>query len=415
LRRHWLGWIVVLILVPALAAVAAPVKYTQAWANDIEARLAALEAAATTTTTSTTTSTTTTTTTTTTVPTTTTTTAPTTTTTQPTTTTTAPPPAMKPFATGLVTTDPPSINLYPYANAVTIKSVGWETVEPSPGVYDWSAIDNVIAATVAEAPDVKFRIRLYAGRQSPAWLNQVSGQCVEIVSGSPNGGNGCVPRFWTDAFQDRYDLLMDAFAAKYENDPRIVDVVNSACTTIFAEPFILGGDGPSLDLLWQAGLTEAGHRDCLNRSMSKMMDVFPTTRVTMAGHSNWQIIVQGPNGPGDATAANSWPKERDILNQWRAAYGDHMVVEEHSLNDTPAKYCAPGEPLATASVFYCWYASSPAPKGLQFTATFTSMEAAARQGESMGSCFLEFAAFQAIPMPARQDIHNLLVENCPQG
>jgi hypothetical protein len=319
---------------------------------------------------------------------------------------------LKPFATGLVTTDPSSINLYPYANTVTIKSVGWQDVESSPGVYNWAPIDNVINATLAKNPNAKFRIRLYAGRQSPAWLNNVSGQCVWLDPGSVNGGSGCVPRYWTDAFLDRYDSLMDAFAAKYESNPRVIDVINSACTTIFAEPFILGGDDASLDRLWQAGLTEAGHRDCLNRSMAKMIDVFPTTRVTVTGHNKWQIIEQGPNGAADARAAYSWEKERTLLNDWHNLYGSHMVVEEHSLNDQPDKYCAAGQALGSASSFYCWYASMPQPKGLQFTASFTTMEGAARQGESMGSCFLEFAAFLAIPMPARQDIHNMLVANC---
>ncbi len=317
---------------------------------------------------------------------------------------------LKPYPRGLITTDPTTINLYPYATYVTIKSVGWQDVESSPGNYNWSMIDSVMSATLAKNPNAKFRIRLYAGRQAPTWLNNVSGTCVQVDPDSANGASGCVPRFWTDAYIDRYETLMNAFAAKYEPNAAVVDFVNSACSTIFAESFILGADAASVDRLWQAGLTEAGHRNCLNRTTAKMMQVFPTSRVTVAGHDKWQIVEQGPNGAGDGKRADSWDKERDLLNSWRTSYGSKLVVEEHGLG--PTDYCAPGQNILTASSFYCWFASLPGPKGLQFTLNGGSMEQAATNGVNMGACFLEYAAFQAISMPRRQEIHNQLVANC---
>lgn len=323
-----------------------------------------------------------------------------------------PPPGggLKPFPTGLVTTDPASIKLYPYASFVTIKSVGWESVEQTPGNYNWSSIDNEISATLAKNPNAKFRIRLYAGRQAPDWVKDASGGCVQVDPDSANGASGCVPRFWTDTYIDRYEILMDAFAAKYESNAAVVDFINSACSTIFAESFILGADAASVDRLWQAGLTEAGHQNCLNRTTAKMMQVFPTSRVTVAGHDKWQIVVQGPNGAGDGKRADSWEKERDLLNGWRASYGERLIVEEHGLG--PTDYCAPGQSVLTASSFYCWFASLPGPKGLQFTLNGGSMEQAATNGVNMGACFLEYAAFQAIAEPRRQEIHNQLVANC---
>lgn len=91
MKRHVLGWVIVLVLIPALAVLAAPNNYSRTWGNGIEtrlnnleARVAALEAKFTTTSSTTPTSTTTTVaTTTTTQPTTTTTVATTTTTTSP--------------------------------------------------------------------------------------------------------------------------------------------------------------------------------------------------------------------------------------------------------------------------------------------------------------------------------------------
>jgi len=43
MKRHVLGWIVILVLIPALAVLAAPNQYSRTWGNGIEARLNALE------------------------------------------------------------------------------------------------------------------------------------------------------------------------------------------------------------------------------------------------------------------------------------------------------------------------------------------------------------------------------------
>lgn len=313
--------------------------------------------------------------------------------------------SFKPFASGLVVTDPSVSKRYD-SEFATIKTVYWKDVETQPGSYDWSTIDSEIASS---SEDLKFRIRLYAGRFSPRWLDDISGSCIEITPDSPNGASGCVPRFWTDEYIDRYEQLMDSFAERYEQNPRVVDVINSACTTIFAEPFILGADATSRQRLWNAGLTKDGHEKCLQRSMSKMMDVFPTTRVTIAGHNKWQLLAEG-SSPETTILTPSWEAERTLLNRWRAEYGQHLVVEEHGLG--PNDFCDPGSDLATAESFYCWFASDTGPKGLQFTLNGGSMFDAALNGVNMGSCFLEFAAFEALSEVQRTVISEQLVGNC---
>jgi hypothetical protein len=296
--------------------------------------------------------------------------------------------SLKEASSGLVLTSPNALRLYPFIGHVTMQSAGWADLEPRPGVYDFSPIDRALQALQGR-PDAKARLRIYAGFRAPRWLDGVAGPCVPI-GGGVSGRSGCAPRFWTAAYLDRFERFMAAVAARYERNPQVTEVINPACSTVFAEPFILGigSDRASAGRLAAAGLNEASHRNCLERSTAAMDRVFDTTRIVLDGHTKWQLVTS------DGRRADSWEKERDLLNALRGRYGAKLVVEDHGLGPTDS--CAPGQSLANAASWYCWMASLPAPKGFQFTLRGGSMSAAASNGVAMRACFLEFAGFTRI-------------------
>ena len=295
---------------------------------------------------------------------------------------------LKEASSGLVLTSPNALRLYPFIDNVTVQSAGWADLEPRPGVYDFSPIDRALQALQGR-PDAKARLRIYAGFRAPRWLDGVAGPCVPI-GGGVSGRSGCAPRFWTDAYLDRFERFIAAVAERYERNPQVTEVINPSCSTVFAEPFILGigSDRGSAGRLAAAGLNEASHRNCLERSTAAMDRVFDTTRIVLDGHTKWQLVTP------DGRRADSWEKERDLLNDLRGRYGAKLVVEDHGLGPTDS--CAPGQSLANAASWYCWMASLPAPKGFQFTLRGGSMSAAASNGLAMRACFLEFAGFTRI-------------------
>ncbi|MDZ5621575.1 hypothetical protein SFC88_12080 [Nocardioides sp. HM23] len=317
---------------------------------------------------------------------------------------------LKPALQGLVVTQPQALSTVPYADFGSMK-LPWNTVEKRPGVYDFSAVDQALGAH----PGVQFRLRFMAGIHAPQWVKDDSGGCVLIEPNSPNGNTGCAPRFWTDSFHHDYVALMRAVAARYESDPQVVEVTNSECTTVYSEPFILGADNTSIDRLWRAGYTKQGHETCLRRSTSAMMSLFPTTRVSVAGHSKWQFIVQGPGGPDDGIYAASWEDERAMLNELSAAYGSRLVLDDHGLGPDDTVCPTPGQSRPTATSWYCYMSglhASPAAYGWQFTLNGGSMAAAADAGVGMGACFLEYAAFQSLDVTKRRQVHDDLLTNC---
>lgn len=309
-------------------------------------------------------------------------------------------PDLKPGLRGLITTDPNYLDSIPYAEFGSVK-IRWSAVETSPGVYDFSALDSMLAAH----PDVKFRVRFMAGIHAPEWVKTRSGGAIQHDPNGPNGGSGLVPRYWTDAYFADYMAFMRAIADRYEDNPQVVEIPNSLTTTVYAEPFILGADAATIDRYWQAGYTKDKHELGLRKSIAGMMSLFPTTRISLAGHSKWEHIVQGK-------AASSWPAERDLLNELSATYGSRLVLEDHGLG--PDDAAPSGQPRETATSWYAYMAglrSTEQTYGWQFTLNGGPMPTAADMGVAMGACFLEYAAFQALDATKRRQVHDALLAN----
>jgi hypothetical protein len=324
--------------------------------------------------------------------------------------TTARRPRFKPPLRGLVVTDPRKLATVPYARRASMK-LRWNAIEVRHRVYDFSAINRVLNAY----PRVRFRLRFLAGIHAPQWVKNDAGGCVWLTPDSRNGDSGCAPRFWTRAYHRDYRALMRAVARRYERDWQVVEVANSQCTTIYAEPFILGADDASIDRLWRAGYTKHRHGRCLRRSTRMMMRLFPRTRVSMAGHSRWQYIVANPRNPQDGVRAASWEAERRKLNRFIRRYGKHLVLEDHGLGPEDRECRVPGQRRRTAGSWYCYMAGlhrSPVAYGWQFTLNGGSMTEAADSGVAMGACFLEYAAFDALSPTKRRKVHNALWDNC---
>ena len=288
----------------------------------------------------------------------------------------------------------------------------WADFEPRPGVFKGPGWD-LVAAALRDRPDYKFRLRILAGRNAPDWVKRLDGGCVQIEEPA-NQIPACVPRFWTKAYLEAYKGLMVEVARRYDREPQILDVVNSACTTTWAEPFIRTGWNRSANLaLWRAGLNQESDRHCFERSMQVMNQAFRTTRISLATHLVWQIVV----GPSSASGMRpSWPKERALLNQLRSRYGAKLVVQNNGLGGNEG--CRPGQPLQTATSMWCWLASAPPPKGFQTEGPIKldrsgfSIVDPVRRAIDMGGCYVEHNKFGGNPAAVTK-LDRQLKANCP--
>ena len=100
----------------------------------------------------------------------------------------------------------------------------WRSVEKSYHNYDWTEIDNWIAAETALGKKVGLEIISYTGASSydssikgnvaPSWLPKLT--CADW-----SGREFNIPRYWYSTFRTEYQALINAFGAKYNNDSRV--------------------------------------------------------------------------------------------------------------------------------------------------------------------------------------------------
>jgi hypothetical protein len=309
-------------------------------------------------------------------------------------------PPLKPALTGLVTTDPDNYAGVPYTEFVSTKPL-WRTCNPAPDSFDFSSVE----AMLDRHPDKLFRLRFMAGRHAPEWAKARSGGAIQHVPDTNTGAEGQVPRFWTENYFQDYMAFMAAVAGRFEDDPRVVEVTSNLTTTIYAEPFILNADAATITRYWQAGYRFDLVRTNLLRSVHGMMEMFPTTRVSLAGHGKWERIIDG-------RINRDWPAERAVYNELIAAYGPRLVLDDHGLGaDDPIGVPQPADTATTWYNYMAGCGSTEITYGWQLTPKDFSMTVAAEMAVKMGACFVEFAGFDRIPEPTRRQIHDALLAN----
>lgn len=273
-------------------------------------------------------------------------------------------PAPKPYSAGLYFRDAAWVdNHLGWTDTIT-HEVTWAQLEPSQGVYDFSAVDDKLAAY----PDYQCRLGVRSGPYAPQYVHEATGS-VEVWMVS-RGLTVHVPHVWTSQVFDWWAAFQDALAARYDTEPLIGEILCPLLQMRWMEPTILGGDDASAVRLHAAGLNEETMRESILGSHGYAVSTWPTTRVAFNAHTQ----LQTPTADG---MTYSWVKHRDLLNELHDLHGDRLVVANNGLGPGETR---PPEPLDAATHLYAWMSERSAlgyACGYQFTGVHT--EAAQRQ------------------------------------
>ncbi len=202
----------------------------------------------------------------------------------------------------------------------------------------WKAIDNQLAGRTKAV-----RLRILAGVSAPNWVKATypSGKgavdaaaigepgtdgykpAIECTAGIGYRNDfddvgGCIPYFWTTEVLDKYQELMHKVAHRYETNPKVREIVDSACMTYYAEPFYRAGAG-NYDRLHDAGLTYAKDRACHERAVNIHKTEFTTTRTSLAINS-WDNV---------DTRTREWPIAEDFGNWAKAQLGERLTLQNN--------------------------------------------------------------------------------------
>jgi hypothetical protein len=188
---------------------------------------------------------------------------------------------------------------------------------------------------------------------------------------------------------DAYEDLMTQVAARYEGNPMVREVVDSACMTIYAEPFYRAhAHLQSNQRLWNAGLTPDADRACHERAITIHAQQFVATRTALAINP-WDLL----DPTKTAYHYLSWPEAHDFAVWARDLLGGRLELQNNGLGETSSERCttSPVDPLAS---HWCYLQSIQGPKGFQ-TETWerlggaSGLYSAIQNGLSMGANSLE--------------------------
>ncbi len=128
----------------------------------------------------------------------------------------------------------------------------WQEIEVSDQVFDWSVVDEWLDAQAALGKMANIGFSVYDGRCCggsviPPWMIWENENSVVRCDAM----NWAIPRYWDPYFLQQYNEFIQAFAQRYDNDPRVAWV--EIGTGIFGEA--KPADQGDLQCLLDAGLT----------------------------------------------------------------------------------------------------------------------------------------------------------------
>jgi hypothetical protein len=118
---------------------------------------------------------------------------------------------------------PAAIYATPYIDGVIVGGL-WNQIEPSPGVYDWSIVDQEITRAVAS--NKKIAINVTAGAYAPSWLYAAPYNVPHdtFLWGNHDGANGScdpyvLPAPWDPQYEQAWASMMSAYAQHLQSIP----------------------------------------------------------------------------------------------------------------------------------------------------------------------------------------------------
>jgi hypothetical protein len=148
----------------------------------------------------------------------------------------------------------------------------WRTLEPTDGTYDWTTVDDALAASGSKP----VFLRVIAGDVTPAWVPRADG----IDASNPKGGSTWEPIPWNADFLATWKTFVDALGARYNANTHVVQIEG-------------GGDGPQGEAnlagsyaQWQAvGYSEQAYVGAISTEIADFQGAFPSHKISFAGAS----------------------------------------------------------------------------------------------------------------------------------
>lgn len=226
----------------------------------------------------------------------------------------------KPTMAGLVDREGlPSLTERGFVKSFVVQ-VRWAQLQPAPGQLSTGFIDAALAQAPAGA---RVKLRLFAGRDSPAWAMALDGPPLRLTHPEVRGEFE-VPRFWGPRFGQAYAALQALLAARYDANPLVAEVSTSRCMTVYAETMLRQLTvGANADAYRASGFTPELDERCLTEQLEAHL-VWKQTSTGLALNPYQRLL---PDGQVRVDADVG----RSLMERCRSLLGSRCVLENNSV------------------------------------------------------------------------------------
>jgi hypothetical protein len=240
----------------------------------------------------------------------------------------------------------------------------WAQLEPAPGQFDFTTLDESLAAVEAyngqhPGAPLGVRLRVFAAYAAPEWAKTLDGTPITVPANLPSDTGGTLGQWWKPGYRSAWAGLQQALADRYDSNSVLREVAVSSCSSLTAEPFVIGGE--VVPLAEADGWTPAAQQACLDGAFSDYAAwvhtsiYYPmnplvgsqaiTTEVMQrcatsaaAGGPNC-ILANNALSPVSATTGGSAPTYAELNTLWSANSGTTPIAFQMD-GPNNATYCA---------------------------------------------------------------------------
>jgi len=212
-----------------------------------------------------------------------------------------------------------------------IINVTWAQLEPEPGKYDLSAVEQALAAIRKHNAEHKenpwpTRLRVFAGQNVAPWVLKEFGAVQVGKKAAP--ADVTVARFWTPEYSVAYDKLVAMLAARYDSEPLIDEVSLTTCSSVSDEEMNVPLQGDSIANLLKAGYTDEAYLACL-KAAPAAYKAWKRTRVDYP--FNEFRSISGMEGQAAGTLVKDVKITNALMDDFRNQFGAQATLHNHSL------------------------------------------------------------------------------------
>ena len=212
-------------------------------------------------------------------------------------------------------------------------NVRWNTIEPARGKFDFSSIDEGLAAIAKynakyPKPPVVGKLRVFVGTNVPAWVAPLAGGVLHVTH---KGEAADYTPWWTPGYRAEWKALQVALAAKYDANPLMGEIAAASCANSTDESFLFPHGPDAMKLLHEAGYTDALERACLLGAT----DDYSPYKITPVDITFSQFTKT------DDKVEEEYTVPLEVMKKWREVFGERGVLSNHSAQDPISKHLQP--------------------------------------------------------------------------